>query len=155
MNPRKIRSRALRISGRIDDSPQTSALPTLIEPTDRKSLAHLLFVLLGLAVVLWGIQYKLSLYRSATVQRSIPTAKLLSQKERPEKEIAEIFSVKHTRLPFATPAAIAPPFSSLPEWSWGQFNSLPLRSSLPALPGNVSPLLPFHLFSPRAPPAEA
>jgi hypothetical protein len=56
-------------------------------PTRRKSPALLVFLLLGFTVFLWGIQYKLSLYRSEAVQRAIPAAKLLSQKERPSSSV--------------------------------------------------------------------
>ena len=40
-------------------------------------------MLLACTVVFWGVQYKVSLYRSPAAQRSIPAAKLLSQDERP------------------------------------------------------------------------
>jgi len=51
-------------------------------PTRRMAPAMLLFLLLGLAVFLSGLGYKLSLYRSEASQRAVPAAKLLSQKER-------------------------------------------------------------------------
>lgn len=50
-------------------------------PTRHKTPAMFLFLLLGLAVFLWGLQYKLSLYQSEAAQRAVPAAKLLSQKE--------------------------------------------------------------------------
>jgi hypothetical protein len=39
--------------------------------------------MLGFAVFLWGVQYKLSLYCSEATQRTIPAAKLLSETEQP------------------------------------------------------------------------
>jgi hypothetical protein len=39
--------------------------------------------LLGLAVFCWGLHSKLSLYQSASAQRGVPVAKILSEKERP------------------------------------------------------------------------
>jgi hypothetical protein len=47
--------------------------------TPRSSLA----LMLGFAVVLWGVQYKLSLYCCEATHRTIPAAKLLSESERP------------------------------------------------------------------------
>ena len=40
-------------------------------------------LLLALAVSVWGLHYKLSLYRPAALRARGPAAKLLSQKERP------------------------------------------------------------------------
>ena len=42
-----------------------------------------LVAILGLAVFLWGLHYKLSLYHPAAIQHTAPAAKLLSQWERP------------------------------------------------------------------------
>jgi len=56
----------------------------LSNKTNRQQLPALLLVLLlGFAVFLWGMRYKLSLYQSDAAQRAVPAAKLLSQKERP------------------------------------------------------------------------
>jgi hypothetical protein len=43
----------------------------------------MLAVLLGSAVFLWGLGYKLSLYQPVAAHHSEPAARLLSQKERP------------------------------------------------------------------------
>ena len=51
-------------------------------PISRATLIPLILIVFGIFV--WGLQYKLSLYKSPTGQsRSIPEAKLLSQDERP------------------------------------------------------------------------
>jgi len=155
MNPRNIHSRALLISGRIVDSPRADARPALIESTRRKSLAHLLFVLLGVAVILWGIQYKLSLYRSVAVQRAIPVAKLLSQKERLSTSIVKEFSVAPTDLPFATRTRIALPFSARVALGSGASGGLGRQSFLASSRRGISPATPFRRASPRAPPVAA
>ena len=49
----------------------------------RKYSALTLVTTLACAVILWGLQSKLSLYYSAGVRSTVPMAKLLSQKERP------------------------------------------------------------------------
>jgi hypothetical protein len=49
----------------------------------RKYFALTLVATLACAVILWGLQSKLSLYHSAAVRSTAPVAKLLSQKERP------------------------------------------------------------------------
>jgi hypothetical protein len=51
--------------------------------------------LLILGIFSWGLEYKLSLYQTAqTQQLTVPAAKLLSQKERPQtlQELAGIFN---------------------------------------------------------------
>jgi hypothetical protein len=46
---------------------------------------------LAVAVFTWGLQYKMSLYSpSSGLNASVPHAKLLSQKERPEPNVASI-----------------------------------------------------------------
>jgi hypothetical protein len=54
-----------------------------LERTTRRNLPALLLAMLAFAVFAWGLHYKLSLYRSETVQHRGPEAKLLSQRERP------------------------------------------------------------------------
>jgi hypothetical protein len=49
--------------------------------SQRRSPRSLLALMLGFAVFLWGVQYKLSLYCSEATQRTIPAAKLLSETE--------------------------------------------------------------------------
>jgi len=46
---------------------------------------------LAVAVFTWGLQYKMSLYNTSSgLTASVPHAKLLSQKERPESNVASI-----------------------------------------------------------------
>jgi len=46
---------------------------------------------LAVAVFAWGLQYKMSLYNTSnSISVSVPHAKLLSQKERPESNVASI-----------------------------------------------------------------
>lgn len=48
-------------------------------------------LLLAIAVFAWGLQYKMSLYNASnSLSASVPHAKLLSQKERPESDVASI-----------------------------------------------------------------
>lgn len=55
-----------------------------LNPTSRRTHSALtLAVLLGSAVFLWGLGYKLSLYQTVVSHHSEPAARLLSQKERP------------------------------------------------------------------------
>jgi hypothetical protein len=55
-----------------------------LNPTSRRRPSALtLAVLLGCAVFLWGLGYKLSLYQPVVSRHSEPAARLLSQKERP------------------------------------------------------------------------
>lgn len=57
--------------------------------------------LLILGIVSWGLEYKLSLYQTAqTPQLTVPAAKLLSQKERPQtlQELAGIFNDTQQKL---------------------------------------------------------
>jgi hypothetical protein len=56
---------------------------TLESKTRRRYPALALAVMLGLAVFMWGLHYKLSLYHAAGSHQTAPSAKLLSQKERP------------------------------------------------------------------------
>jgi hypothetical protein len=56
---------------------------TLEAKTRRRYPALALTALLGLAVFIWGLHYKLSLYQTAGIHQTVPAAKLLSQKERP------------------------------------------------------------------------
>ena len=49
----------------------------------RKYSALALVATVACALILWGLQSKLSLYHSASVESGVPIAKLLSQKERP------------------------------------------------------------------------
>jgi hypothetical protein len=51
--------------------------------TRRRYPALALAALLCLAVFMWGLHYKLSLYHTAGSHQTAPAAKLLSQKERP------------------------------------------------------------------------
>jgi hypothetical protein len=51
--------------------------------SQRNSPKSLLALMLGFAVFLWGVQYKLSLYCSEATRRAIPAAKLLSEAEQP------------------------------------------------------------------------
>jgi hypothetical protein len=53
---------------------------------ERHGLAIVLpfgLLMLAMAVFAWGLQYKLSLYKSNTIAHTAPEAKLLSEKERP------------------------------------------------------------------------
>jgi hypothetical protein len=59
------------------------ALRLFDAPSQRNSPKSLLALMLGFAVFLWGVQYKLSLYYSEATQRAIPAAKLLSESEQP------------------------------------------------------------------------
>lgn len=55
-----------------------------LNPTSRRRPSALtLAVLLGTAVFMWGLGYKLSLYQPVAVHPTEPAARLLSQKERP------------------------------------------------------------------------
>ena len=54
-----------------------------LERTTRRNVPALLLAMLAFAVFAWGLNYKLSLYRSETAQHRGPEAKLLSQRERP------------------------------------------------------------------------
>jgi hypothetical protein len=46
---------------------------------------------LAVAVFTWGLQYKMSLYNASSgLAASVPHAKLLSEKERPESNVASI-----------------------------------------------------------------
>jgi hypothetical protein len=56
---------------------------TLDRTTRHRHPLLVLAAMLGLAVFLWGLQYKLSLYHSVTIHHATPKAKLLSQRERP------------------------------------------------------------------------
>jgi hypothetical protein len=88
MNPIDCVYRAKGVfEGTTKDPPEPSTLLTFDCSTRRTSRALFLFLMLGLAVFLWGISYKLSLYRSEVAQRAIPAAKLLSQKERPSSNL--------------------------------------------------------------------
>jgi hypothetical protein len=49
----------------------------------RRHPALLLAVMLGIAVLSWGLDYKLSPYRSGMAKLALPAANLLLQKERP------------------------------------------------------------------------
>ena len=51
--------------------------------TRRKYSALALVATVACALILWGLQSKLSLYHSASAQSGVPIAKLLSQRERP------------------------------------------------------------------------
>src|ERR1700760_2143037 len=67
----------------------------------KQNLAFLLpagLLMLSMAVFAWGLQYKLSLYKSKdSISHSAPEAKLLSQKERPVVEQLPAF--RPTQLP--------------------------------------------------------
>jgi hypothetical protein len=52
-------------------------------PTRRTAPTCFLVLMLALAVLAWGVRYKLSLYHATTNRVTAPAAKLLSQKERP------------------------------------------------------------------------
>ncbi len=60
-------------------------------------------LLLAVAVFAWGLQYKMSLYNASSgLTASVPHAKLLSQKERPEANVASIRpDSTQDRLPYA------------------------------------------------------
>jgi hypothetical protein len=53
------------------------------QSTPRHTAQTLILGVLGLAVFVWGLHYKISLYQSEAAQRSVPAARLFSQKERP------------------------------------------------------------------------
>lgn len=114
-------------------------------------MARVLFVLLGLSVILWGIQYKLSLYRSPATRRANPVARLLSQKERDAAKVGESFSLPQKQPLF--PALTLPAFSALPQWSWAQSSGLLRLPFMPAEHRNPALAVAFRRFSPRAPPA--
>jgi hypothetical protein len=54
-----------------------------VQSTPRHKAQTLILGVLGLAVFVWGLHYKISLYQSEAVQRSVPAARLFSQKPRP------------------------------------------------------------------------
>jgi hypothetical protein len=63
--------------------------------TDRRiqSLNIMGMLFLAISVFAWGLQYKMSLYNpSSGLTAAVPHAKLLSQKERPESNVASIKS---------------------------------------------------------------
>jgi hypothetical protein len=55
-----------------------------MEPKTRRAYFGLALVtMVACALILWGLQSKLSLYHSASVESGVPIAKLLSERERP------------------------------------------------------------------------
>ena len=112
-------------------------------------------MLVGLAVILWGIQYKLSLYHSVAAQRVIPAAKLLSQKERMATSVAETVALAPPSRHTAGPTSTVARFGALPGSGWRLSSDADKAASLPSDQGEAVGASAFRQSSPRAPPIAA
>lgn len=140
--------------GRKSQQRSTNVL-TLDCTTRLKYPALMLVVMLGSAVFIWGLGYKLSLYHRVTAQRSTPAAKLLSQEERPA------LSVKTGSLFGIGKSLQDAPHKTLSHTHLARLDAahLGVAGEPGELTGTSRPLAqrPWHITSssPRAPPAGA
>ncbi len=115
----------------------------------------MLAVLLGTAVFMWGLGYKLSLYQSVAVHHAEPAARLLSQKERPAPVVPLEGLFRSSKAPHrAAPHTLSP--TDLAQLDHGHLDvaGAPLDLSRPSTP---LPQQPQRITgsSPRAPPIGA
>jgi hypothetical protein len=116
-------------------------MPPRTMKTQASLLIRIAFLILGLAIFAWGLQYKLSLYQSSTDQHPVSVAKLI-QGDQSKKNFSSIpLQESHSK---GTPSAIDSAAVAQRPWNMGRGHQQPEVIAISAIL-----FLPYvHFFRP-------
>ena len=107
-----------------------------VQSTSRHTAQTLILGVLGIAVFVWGLHYRISLYQSEVAQRSVPAARLFSQKQRavlgtpPEKRLRQGRPVPDSNQQVLSHTVAALPSNANGAAANGQFEAIAQQPNL-------------------------